>query len=137
MKVLIDSSAWIDFLNGARTPVAAEVERLLREPGSDTIVTCGVVAAEVLQGLRRPGEFSRVQALFEDLEFREPRGLSSYVRVADLFRKLRARGVTVRSTIDCLIAVTAEESRSLLLARDADLERILASGLVDARLWPD
>jgi predicted nucleic acid-binding protein len=136
MNVLIDSSGWVDFLNGNATTAAAGVESLLRGDTGDQVVTCGVVVAEVLQGLRRPGEFSRVRSLFEELELHEARGLGSYVRAADLFRKLRERGVTVRSTIDCLIAVLAEESGGLLLARDRDLERIVASGLVDVRLWP-
>ena len=136
MNVLVDSSGWVDFLNGFASPAAAGVESLLRGDTGDQIVTCGVVVAEVLQGLRRPGEFPRVQSLFEELELREARGLSSYVRAADLFRKLREKGVTVRSTSDCLIAVLAEESGGLLLARDRDLERIVASGLVDVRLWP-
>ena len=136
MRILVDSSAWIDFLNGVETVAGAAVESLLRGETEDQIATCGLVAAEVLQGLRRPGEFPRVQALFEDVDLREPKGLASYVRAADLFRKLREKGITVRSTIDCLIAVIAEENGGLLLARDRDLELVVASGLVDVRLWP-
>jgi predicted nucleic acid-binding protein len=74
--------------------------------------------------------------LFRQLGFLEPDGIDAYFRAATLYRDLRARGVTVRSTIDCLIAVLAEAHGCHLLARDRDLARILESGLVAVRPWP-
>lgn len=53
-------------------------------------------------------------------------GISPYFRAAGLYRALRLRGKTIRSTIDCLIAVLAEENDCALLARDRDLELILS-----------
>jgi predicted nucleic acid-binding protein len=51
-----------------------------------------------------------------------------------VYRELRRRGVTVRSTIDCLIAALAEQHRCAILARDRDLERIVGSGLLKVSL---
>ena len=65
----------------------------------------------------------------------EAPGLAPYVRAASLYRSLRQRGVTVRSTIDCLVAVLAEEHGCALLARDRDLSAILGSRLVAVRSW--
>jgi predicted nucleic acid-binding protein len=132
VRVLVDTSAWIEFLNGQTSQVADEVSRLL---GSDhDLCTCGVIAAEVLQGLRRASGHAKVARLFADLTFLEAAGLATYVRAAEIYRELRSRGVTVRSTIDCLIAALAEEHRCVILARDRDLELIVGSGLVKASL---
>jgi predicted nucleic acid-binding protein len=69
------------------------------------------------------------------MTFLEATGMSPYVRAAALYRSLRKRGVTVRSTIDCLIAILAEENACVVLARDRDLSAILSSGLVAARAF--
>ncbi len=133
MRVLVDTSAWVEFFNGHATPEREAVARLL--DGADDVCTCGVVVAEVLQGLRKDASRKRIEELFGQMTFLEAAGISSYVRAAELYRALRRRGVTVRSTIDCLIAVLAEESGCVVLARDRDLSAILSSGLVGARSW--
>ena len=63
-------------------------------------------------------------------------GIDLYVRAADLYRALRRRGKTIRSTIDCVIAVLAEEHGCAVLARDRDMEMIHASGLLTVGRWP-
>jgi hypothetical protein len=70
------------------------------------------------------------------MSFLEPEGIGVYLRSAEVYRKLRERGVTVRSTIDCIIAVMAEQAGCALLARDRDLDVLLASGLVKVKPWP-
>lgn len=98
--------------------------------------TCGIVVAEVFQGLRRSSTREQIVALFRELTYLEPSGLDLYVRAADVYRQLRQRGRTVRSTIDCVIAAIAEESGCRLLARDRDLELIVSSGVVRVAAWP-
>jgi predicted nucleic acid-binding protein len=134
LKVLVDTSVWVDFLNGFPS---AERKALAALIASDhEICTCGVVVAEVFQGLRQEKGRARLGELFKELAFLEPTGIDLYFRAADVYRRLREKGHTVRSTIDCLIAVLAEESGSSVLARDRDLSTILASGLVAVRSWP-
>ncbi len=134
MRVLVDTSAWVEFFNGHASAEREAVSRLLE--GEDDVCTCGVIVAEVLQGLRRDTSRSQVEDLFTQMTFLETIGISPYVRAAALYRSLRKRGVTVRSTIDCLVAVLAEENGCAVLARDRDLSAILSSGLVTARAWP-
>ncbi len=131
MRVLVDTSAWVEFFNAHESPERKAVVRLLE--GEDDVCTCGVVVAEVLQGLRRDGERGEIERLFGQMTFLEATGLDPYVKAAVLYRALRRRGVTVRSTIDCLIAVLAAENGCAVLARDRDLAAILASGLTAAR----
>lgn len=64
---------------------------------------------------------------------REP---ETFLAATRLFRELRARGVTVRSTIDCIVARLAAEDGAYLLARDRDLEMIAESGLLDLAMLP-
>ena len=133
MKVLVDTSVWADFFNGYPSAEEKALSRLIA--GDDEIFTCGVVVAEVFQGLRREKGRAEIVRLFRDLVFVEPSGMEAYLRAADVYRTLRRRGVTVRSTIDCLVAVIAEESKCDVLSRDRDLQMILASGLLEARPW--
>jgi hypothetical protein len=91
--------------------------------------------AEVFQGLRRDRGRAEIVRLFRELVFVEPSGMEAYLRAADVYRALRRRGVTVRSMIDCLIAVIAEENECNVLARDRDLQTVLASGLLKSRSW--
>ena len=133
MRILIDTSAWIDFLNGYASPERRAVAGLVA--GEEELCTCGVIVAEVFQGLRRDQGRDDLQRLFRKLLFLEASGIGIYLRAAEIYRVLRRKGITVRSTIDCLIAALAEEHGCRVLARDRDLKLILQSGLVKSHLW--
>jgi predicted nucleic acid-binding protein len=134
MRVLVDTSAWVDFLNGHPSPAKAALADLLA--GDHDLCTCGVIVSEVFQGLRRDKGRAELGERFRDLVFLEPAGIDLYFRAAELYRALRQKGKTIRSTIDCLIAVLAEENGCSVLARDNDMDVIFESGLLRARLWP-
>lgn len=134
MRVLVDTSAWADFLNGYPSPAAEALAELLA--GEEDVCTCGIVVSEVFQGLRRDRSRQAIRRFFQELRFLEPSGIDLYHRAADIYRFLRRRGHTVRSTIDCVIAAIADENGCHVLARDRDMDAILRSGLVKARAWP-
>jgi len=134
MRVLVDSSAWVDFFNGHPSPEADAIARLLRQEAD--VLTCGVVASEVLQGITRPRSRKQIADHFLDMEWLTPREPDSYLGAADLFRQLRTRGLTIRSTIDCIIARLAHENDAVLLSKDRDLACIIASGILDLRALP-
>ena len=134
MRVLVDTSVWADFLNGHPSPQADALGLLLE--GDHEVCTCGIVVAEVFQGLRRAPGREAIRRSFEELSFLEPSGIGLYLRAADVFRTLRARGRTIRSTVDCVIATLAEENGCAVLARDRDLDTLIASGLLKTEAWP-
>ena len=134
MRILVDTSVWADFFNDHPSPEQRALADLFTS--DHEICTCGVVVAEVFQGLRKDEGRARLAGLFRDLTFLEPADINLYFRAADLYRALRKRGKTIRSTIDCLIAVLAEEHRCSVLARDRDMETILQSGLLTLSGWP-
>jgi predicted nucleic acid-binding protein len=134
LRVLVDSSVWADFFNDHPSLEQRALTDLFTS--STEICTCGVVVAEVFQGLRKDEGRARLSDLFRDLTFLEPASIDLYFRAAELYRALRKRGKTIRSTIDCVIAVLAEEHGCPMLARDRDMETILESGLLTVGRWP-
>jgi predicted nucleic acid-binding protein len=134
LRVLVDSSAWVDFLNGHASAHRAALAELIAD--EHDVCTCGVIVAEVFQGLRRESGLAELLSLFRAMTFLETSGIDLHLRAADLYRSLRRQGTTVRSTIDCLIAVLAEQNGCSVLARDRDFEILLGSGLVRAQLLP-
>lgn len=134
MRVLVDTSAWVDFFNGHPSPQAEALARLIHEEAD--VLTCGVVAAEVLQGIRRSKSLAKIEKHFLDMEWLTPQEPETYLEAADLYRKLRSKGLTIRSTIDCIIAKLAEENNALLLSKDRDIQLIVDSKLLDLRALP-
>ncbi len=134
MRVLVDSSVWADYLNGSATHETDALHELLA--GDDDVCTCGIVVAEVMQGLRRSTSRAEIESGFRDLTFLDPFEIETYLRAAALFRDLRAAGVTIRSTIDCILVAIAAEADCYVLAADRDFRNIAASGAVRLRLWP-
>ncbi len=134
MKVLVDTSVWVDFFNQHPSPQADLLTRLVEDEVE--LVTCGVVIAEFFQGIRRTETLAELEGHFRFMSYVAPNEPRSYFAAASLFRGLRARGITIRSTIDCLIACLAAENDALLLAKDKDMTAILDSGLCEARGVP-
>jgi predicted nucleic acid-binding protein len=122
--ILVDSSVWIDFLNSNRGRAGNELERLIRS-GAE-LVLAGVIVTEVLQGLRREvGEVARLLARWPLIE---AGGFDSYVVAASIFRRARARGVTL-ATVDALLASLAIEYQASLFTLDKDFGRLGFIGL--------
>ena len=134
MRVLVDTSAWVDFFNDFGSPEAEALASLIREEAD--ILTCGVVVAEVLQGLKQTKTLGAIERHFLEMEWLTPSEPRTYIEAANLYRQLRSRGVTIRSTIDCLIARLADEHGVLLLSKDRDIRLIVESGLVDVKAVP-
>ena len=129
MSILVDTSVWIDFANGLATPEADLLASSIQQ--EEQIVTCGVVVAEFLKGLRSPRSVKIFTGHFRDMAWVSPQEPDSYEEAAALYRELRRRGVTIRSTIDCLVVRLAEENGCSILARDRDIRLVLDSGLVN------
>lgn len=117
--ILVDSSVWIDYFRGVATPQADRLDTLL---GAEPIATGDVVLTEVLQGFTRNRDFNDALKLLTSLSVIEVGGKDIAVQAARNFRILRARGVTVRKTIDTLIATRCIESGYSLLYSDRDFD---------------
>ena len=117
--ILVDSSVWIDFFRGMRTPQAERLDVLL---GTTRIAVGDLILAEVLQGVRDEREFQQVRKTLDSFEQVDLVGRDIAVQAAKNFRKLRDLGLTVRKTIDTLIATRCIASNYALLHSDRDFD---------------
>jgi len=117
--ILVDSSVWIDYFRGTATPQADKLDALL---GTEPIATGDLILAEVLQGFVSDRDFNQARKLLTSLTIVELGGKEVAVQAAKNFRTLRALGVTVRKTIDTIIATRCIESRLPLLYSDRDFD---------------
>jgi len=115
--VLVDSSVWVDYFNGAPTPEADLLDDLL---GRELVVTGDIILTEVLQGFRSDTHYRRANSLLEALEYRDMLGKTVAVSAAMNYRRLRKRGVTVRKTIDVMIGTFCMLQGLPLLHADRD-----------------
>lgn len=121
--ILVDTSALVSFLKGARTAAALYLEEIVVR--GEPFALTPLVVQETLQGARDDVEWRRLRSYLlsqEMLLAKDP--LAAHVRSARLYFECRRRGLTVRSTIDCLIADVALEHRAALLHDDRDFEAI-------------
>lgn len=117
--ILVDSSAWIDYFRGASTNEVQTLDRLL---GNEPLAIGDLILAEVLQGFDDDGDFNQVRKLLTTLVVVELGGQEIAIQAAKNFRALRRLGVTVRKTIDTIIATRCIESGYLLLHCDRDFD---------------
>lgn len=114
--LLVDSSVWIDVIRGAVTQGASFIE----QRDDEEIAMAGVVFQEVLQGVNDDLKYERLRDMFMAMLLVEPREFSTYEIAAQLFRRARVAGFTIRKPADCLIAALALEHGALLVHNDRD-----------------
>ena len=115
--IVVDSSVWIDFLNGRNAP---HVRRLRAALGTDEIIVGDLMLCEVLQGLDSERAAREVESLLRRFEIVPMAGEAIATAAARNFRSLRRRGITVRKTIDLFIGTWCIENRRPLLHNDSD-----------------
>jgi predicted nucleic acid-binding protein len=120
--ILIDSSAFIEFLNRTGSTTAQVVERLIHDDAECAIAD--LVLTELLQGIKSDKEFRTVRDALLAFPILSLKGAESCVRAAELYRTCRTKGLTIRSTIDLFIAQIALENDAVLLHNDRDFEAI-------------
>jgi predicted nucleic acid-binding protein len=120
---LVDASVWIDFLAARQTPQTVELKRLLSE--GHRVYTCGIVLTEVLQGIRHDEDYRKTAERLDELKYL-PMRRRMFLAAADIYRRLRRRGITIRKSVDCMIAAVAIEYDLPLLHNDRDFDPIAA-----------
>ena len=115
--IVVDSSVWIDFFNGVST---AEVERLDGLLGVTPVAIGDLILVEVVQGFRQDKDVAMARQLFRSLDPLPMLGARNAWKAAENYRVLRRRGITVRKTIDGIIATACIEANLPLLFSDRD-----------------
>ncbi len=117
--ILADSSVWIDYLRDVASPQADRLDILL---GSPELIMADLVLAEVLQGCDSDKEFEKVRHFLVPIPVITISDEAVAIQAARNYRALRARGITVRKTIDTLIATRCIVDGHTLLYSDRDFD---------------
>jgi predicted nucleic acid-binding protein len=117
--ILVDSSVWIDFFRGNSTPQVSVLDAIL---GNEPLAIGDLILAEVLQGFRLDRDFHQAQRLLTSLTVVELGGQAVAIQAAQNFRALRLCGVTIRKTIDTMIATRCIKDCHALLYSDKDFD---------------
>jgi predicted nucleic acid-binding protein len=116
--ILVDSSAWVEFLRATGSPVHRRLRSALQD-GSE-LASTDVIAMEILAGARDDADRDRLRRLLYGVELLGVEGPADYEQAAELYRLCRRGGETPRKLTDCLIASVAIRNSAALLCDDAD-----------------
>ncbi len=119
--IVIDTSAWVEFLRDTGSPACVAVDRLL----DDDIAICDPISMEVLAGARSERHLAQLRGLLARATLL-PTTSADYDTAAALYRTCRAEGATVRKLVDCLIAAVAIEAGAEVLHADTDFDELAA-----------
>ena len=128
--LVVDSNAWVDYFKGIHNHWADRLDEALEN--EEELAVLPIIVTEVLQGFRFPHAFEYARRVLTALPIIHPE-LDTHVNAARLFRFLREKGVTVRGTVDCVIAQACIEAGAELLSPDSDFRHIARYSKL--RLW--
>ena len=117
--ILVDSSVWIDYFSGVASPGTELLDALL---GAEPLLTGDLILAEVLQGFAAERDFRQARTLLESFAVVPLAGHDVCVQAAHNFRTLRRKGVTIRKTIDTIIATCCIRNGYSLLHDNRDFD---------------
>ncbi|MGZ8233912.1 type II toxin-antitoxin system VapC family toxin [Methylobacter tundripaludum] len=117
--ILVDSSVWIDYFNGTETLATKKLDNLM---GVQPVCTGDLILAEVLQGFRSDSDYQTAKTLLCSLPVHAMLGVTLSLKSAENFRNLRKQGITIRKTIDTMIATYCIENELPLLHSDKDFQ---------------
>ena len=117
--VIVDTTVWIDYFRGRRM---AQTQWLDQALGVTRVGLCDLILCEILQGMQSDADAADVLAQMSSFDLLDTGGMALAVASARNYRRLRARGHTVRKTIDCLIATLCLREGHELLHNDRDFD---------------
>jgi predicted nucleic acid-binding protein len=132
--ILVDSSVWIDYFRGTVTPQTDRLDALL---GNEPLCVGDLVLTEVLQSFNADREFNQARQLLTSLDIIGLGGQQTAIQAARNFRTLRLLGITVRKTIDTLIATACIEKDLRLLYSDHVFDPFVEHLGLGSALMPD
>ena len=118
--IVVGTTVWIDFLEARGTPFDLHLKALIEKEAS--LALTDVIYCEVLQGVLDDAKFRRTREILRAYPILRIRGLRTFERAANLYRACRKKGLTVRKTVDCLIAATCMDAGAQLYHNDRDFE---------------
>jgi predicted nucleic acid-binding protein len=130
--ILVDTSVLIDYLRDVDNKGTKQFNEILKNG-----LTFGInnfIYQELLQGCKTEKDYRLLKKYLDGQKFYDFKGgRESYAKAARIYFKLRKKGITIKSTIDCLIAQMAMENDLYLLHNDADFTRM--TDVFSIKIW--
>ncbi len=120
--IVVDTTVWIDFFNGAQSPEHLHLQQLILQDRS--LALTELIFCEILQGIRDDAVYARTRRILLAYPILRMDTLAVFEQSANIYRACRRQGVTVRKTIDCLIAAVCLTNQVELFHKDADFSGI-------------
>lgn len=120
--IVVDTTVWIDFLEARGTAFDRHLTDLVDNDAPIGLVD--IVYCEVLQGIRDEATYRRTRSSLLAHPILRPRGLDTFESAANLYRAARRRGLTIRRTVDCVIAATCLEADAEIFHNDRDFDAL-------------
>ena len=120
--IVVDTSVWIDFFIGKETPQRHLLHQLIEK--EEDICLTEIILTEILQGIKDDMIYEVIKSYLLEFPIIKPKGKETYIAAAEIYRKCRRQGKTLRKTIDCIIASIVKENNLALLHKDNDFEVI-------------
>ena len=128
--IVADTSVWIDYVNGVVTP---QTDMLDSELECRRVATGDLMLVEFLQGFREKNQFQEAKKIMDSLEYYDFAGRGIAIKAAQNFRTLREKGITIRKTINVLIATFCIEHGFELLHNDRGFDPM--EEVLGLRVW--
>ena len=117
--ILVDSSIWIDYFNGTDNPYTTKLDSLL---GVELIAIGDIILTEILQGFQCDKDFKTAKSVLLNLAVFDMLGQTNAIAAAENYRYLRKQGITIRKTLNCMIATFCIQKGYPLLFCDKDFQ---------------
>lgn len=120
--IVVDTTVWIDFFKGSGTYEDRHLQELIND--DQHVALTDLIYCEILQGIRDDAEMAQIRTLLLQYPILRLENLAMFEQAAMIYRACRKRGLTIRKTIDCLIAAVCITHDAKLFHHDSDFERI-------------
>ena len=121
--VLVDTSVWIDFLNGSETEQVATLVAYIQE--DEPVYLCPTIIQEVLQGISNDNQYKKIKDHLMCFNVLNDDSLESAFGAVEIYRALRKKGISIRKSNDCMIAQYAFKYNLGILHKDRDFDMII------------
>lgn len=122
MRILVDSSVWVDFFRGQMSREVKTLKDAIIQ--GDDVYLSPTILQEVLQGFKHEQDYRLAKELLMTFPVLTWDPIELAVDAAQIYRSLRKKGITVSTSNDCLIAAIAKKHDCLILTGDKDYQRI-------------
>ncbi len=121
--IIVDTTVWIEFFGASGSRYDLHLSELIKN--GESLGLTDLIYCEILQGIREDASYARLRTILQSYPILQLHDLHIVEEAATIYRDCRKRGITIRKTIDCLIAATCLDAGAELFHNDRDFDAIV------------